>query len=366
MSPTIVKDSATAQSAALNLDKGSEPMAPMSGEPTPPRTKSTSEVLFPEFTTDDGGIINRPVRPFEDKGKPVPSGAATPAQAPAPATPAAPAPTPGSILDLSKLPPNTMVRMKVDGVEMDVPAEVAVKNLQLERHLNLKSQRLEAERAAWEEERRKQQTPALVTNTPPAPSAEPGKAPPAGAEAARIASLEAQLAAVQAQIAPQVFQEGLKRLDTYVRGQLGADDFMTYAPKIREFVDGEMAKPEVRNNAAAVQQLDSQAFWYGKYQEMKLKDMMAGRAPSPAPAPHPVNPVVAPVVIPPGTTAVLDRNGNVVPIPVIESSTGVPSRTTPEADWQTRYQTAFAKAKETGKNEDWQDVFRIKRETGPT
>ena len=49
-----VKDQATAVEAALNLDRpGSEP-TPKAGEPTAPRSKSTSERLFPENISPDG------------------------------------------------------------------------------------------------------------------------------------------------------------------------------------------------------------------------------------------------------------------------------------------------------------------------
>lgn len=354
-----IKDQATATEAALHLDR---PVAePKPGEPPAPRSQSTTSKLFPEFTTDDGGIINRPVRPYEDKDKALPPVAATPAPTPAPVAPAAPAPTVPGYLDLSKLPDGTMVRIKVDGVETDVLAKDALKNVQLERHLTLKSQELARDRAALEAERASfRQAPAPAPKGPETP---PPPAPAKAAEDPRYARLEAEIAAMRVIIAPQQFQSGLNFLAEKAKTELGATDFLEYAPKIKAFVDAELAKPEVAANPSVLQQLDSQAFWYGKYQEMKLKDVLSGAKPAaPVLTADSIVPVLAPITPQAGTQVVMDRNSNPVVVPIVEGSTGVPSRTSPDQDWQVRYQAAFETASKTGRTEDWQAVFRLKRE----
>jgi len=358
-----IKDQATAIEAALNLDKpGSEP-AKNAGEPAAPRKLSTSQRLFPENIAGDGTIINRPIKGFEDTTKVFPPAAATPASAPAPATPTQPAPTAASILDLSKLPEDTMVRTKVDGVEMNVPVKEYLKGIQLERHLTLQGQKLAQERAQLESDRA-----ALRQSAPVAPSVPPAanQPPPAkpSAEAERIARLEADLAAMRALVAPQQFQAGLQRLADKAKSELGATDFMAYAPKIQAFVDSELSKPEVQSNPILMQQLDNPAFWYGKYQEMKLRDVLSGVAPAaPVLTPSSIIQPQAPVMAPVGTNVILDRNNNPVVVPIVEGSSGVPSRESPDANWQARYQAAFDVAKKTGRTEDWQEVFRLKRET---
>lgn len=356
-----IKDQATAIEAALNLDRpGSEPVS-NPGEPAAPRSQSTTSKLFPEFVADDGLIVNRPVKGYTDTGKELPSVGATPAQVPAPATPAPPAPTAAGELDLSKMPDGTMVRIKVDGVEMTVPAKEALKSIQLERHLTLKSQELARDRAALEAER------ATLRNTPQPPAPAP-KAPevppvPAKGEDPRIADLQRQIAELNASIAPQRFQAGLNRLAEKAKTELGALDFLEYAPKIQAFVDAELAKPEVAANPQIMQQLDSQNFWYAKYQEMKLRDVLSGAKPA-APVLTPASVVqVEPITPPPaGTHLVLDKNNRPVVVPVIEGSSGVASRVSQDQDWQTRYSAAMATAKKTGSTEDWQVVFRLKRE----
>lgn len=355
-----VKDQATAIEAALNLDRpGSEP-APKPGEPATPRKASTSSKMFPEFVTEDGLIVNRPVKPFEDTK--LPPVAATPASAPAPAIPTPPVPTPAGELDLSKLPEGTMVRVKVDGVEMTLSAKDALKNIQLERHLTIQGQKLAQERAALEAERAAFKQPPIQPK-PGEPAVPAAAAPKTSPEAERIAALEKQLQDLSAAFAPQRFQSGLNRLAERAKQELGATDFLEYAPKIQAFVDGELAKPEVAANPAILQQLDSQGFWYAKYQEMKLRDVLSGVKPAaPVLTPASIVPASAPVVAPAGTNIVLDKNNNPVVVPILESSSGVPSRIAPAADWQARYQAAFDVATKTGRTEDWQTVFRLKRE----
>ena len=354
-----VKDQATATEAALNLDKPGSESTPKAGEPTTPRSNSTASKLFPEFVGEDGKIYNQPVRPFEDKSKPLPPVAATPAGAPAPAspTPVAPTPQPSSYLDLSKLPDGTMVRMKVDGTEMDVPAKDVLKSIQLERHLTLQSQKLAAERAAFEAERaaavnRRTSDPS-ITPPPPATSA------PKISEDPRVAKLEAEIAAMRPILAKQRYEAGLSELESKVKAELGADDFRAYVPKIQEFIDSELAKPEVQANPIYQQALDQKSFWYQKYLELKIK---GGAANPVAPKVDNTVPVVVPMEIPAGTIPVVDRNNNPVPIPVIESSGGAPSRESPESNWQARYQAAYDTATKTGSTEDWMKVFRLKRE----
>ena len=57
---------------------------------------------------------------------------------------------------------------------------------------------------------------------------------------------------------------------------------------------------------------------------------------------------------PAGTHIVLDKNNRPVIVPVLEGADGVPSRVSPDQDWQTRYQAAFETAKKTGNSDDWQ------------
>lgn len=356
-----VKDQATAIEAALNLDKPATAPVLKPGEPPAPRKLSTSEKLFPENVSPDGFITNRPVKAYSDTGKELPPAGVTPTPAPAAPAPILQAPTAPGELDLSKLPDGTMVRIKVDGVEMTVSAKEALKNIQLERHLTQRSQELARERASLEADRAALRQPPAPVKAPEAPAIPPapGKAP---AEDPRIATLERQLAELNAIVGPQKFQSGLNRLAERAKTELGATDFMEYSGRIKEIFDAEVAKPEVAANPALMARYDNPETWYSKYQELKLKDVLSGARPA-APV-LTLSSIVQPppMEAPAGTHIVLDKNNRPVIVPVLEGADSVPSRVSQDQDWQTRYATAMATAQRTGRTEDWQTVFRLKRE----
>ena len=153
------------------------------------------------------------MKAYSDTGKDLPPAGATPAPAPAPSAPTPQAPTAPGELDLSKLPDGTMVRIKVDGVEMTVSAKEALKNIQLERHLTQRSQELARERVSLEAERAAfRQQPPATPKAPDAPATPPAPGKTPAADDPRIAAMERELAAMRAIVAPQQFQTGLNRL----------------------------------------------------------------------------------------------------------------------------------------------------------
>lgn len=356
-----IKDQATATEAALNLNSMGSESSRKEGEPAAPRSETTASKLFPEFVSDDGLIVNRPVKAYTDSSRELPPAAATPSQPTAPTAPVQNSPTAAGELDLSKMPDGTMVKIKVDGVEMTVPAKEALKSIQLERHLTLKSQELARDRAALEVERAALKS----ANQPPAVSKKDPELPIAATkgEDPRIEALQRKIDELNAIVAPQRLQAGLNILAKRAEQELGAKDFLEYAPKIQAFVNEQLAKPEVAANPNIVNQLDNSEFWYAKYQEMKLRDMLSENPKAPAVL-NPSNVVSQPSIIKSeaGTHLVLDKNNNPVIVPMVEGSSGVPSRVSPDQDWQGRYQAAIQTATKSGKTEDWQKVFRLKRE----
>src|SRR5579863_4462734 len=126
--PTKIKDQATAERAALRVQEGIEVQV-QAGEPPAPIEKTTTEKLFPDFVTDDRGIVNRPVRAKDQAVLPT-LAPATPAPEPQGQTPPAQPPTTPVYLDPKEL-TGKMVKLKVDGIEQDVPADSLVKLTQL-------------------------------------------------------------------------------------------------------------------------------------------------------------------------------------------------------------------------------------------
>ena len=347
-----IKDQATAERAALKLNEGIETVA--TGEPNTPKEKTTSERLFPTFITDDGAVINRPVRSSDPSlSGPLPV-TATPEPAPQVQTPEQKPPTVPTYIKAEDL-VGKMARLKVDGVEQDVPAESLFKTNQLERHLNAQLMKVAQEAKALEDER------ARLRSQPPIPEPSKGKQPDSVKKAPEIEALEARLAQMEQErqqerllLIPQIQEAGIKRVEQMAKERLGTDDFRTYFDKIKDSAFAEMAKPEVANNPQARAFYDSDAFYFQKYQEMKLKDMIS--KPS-APAKDPSAPVL---VTPQGSPVVINSAGQPVSLPSFESSGGVPSRTSPDASWQSTYNALFAKAQASGQQADWVEVYRHK------
>jgi len=355
---TKIKDSATATVAALGLNTEKGTVDPVTGEPKAPVERSTGQKLFPEFVTDDGAIINRPVKPYEDTAKVLPA-TMTPEPNRQPQNPNPAAPTVPNYLKIDEM-TGKMVKVKVDGVESDVPAESLIKNFQLERTLNSRLESLAEERRKLDQERASMRTP------PPTPQEQPKPTQPPVKKGSELEALEARLAETQAQLAnlqqtltPQIQRSAREIVASVAKEQTGFDDFDSYFDRIADFARAESLKPEVATNPAAKQYLDSKDFYLQKYMQMKMKDMSAGQKPNvPVPGNAPVlqNQSGAPVIV--------DRNGNPVGMPDIEGSGGVPSRGPANGDWSTKAQEAFNLARSSGQTADWMRYYKIKSE-GP-
>jgi hypothetical protein len=350
---TKIKDSATAQEAALKLNQGVE-VPVMPGEPPAPKEKTTAEKLFPEFITDDGGIINRPVKSYEEKSKSL-LAVVTPAPEPQGQKPPTIQPTVPVYLKPEEL-TGKMVKLKVDGIEQDVPAETLIKTTQLERHLNAQLMNLAQERKSLEDEKRR-----IQSMPPPVPEVkkipEPSKK---GSEMealeAHIAQMQAEMVALQRTMIPAIQEAGIKRVEKMVKDKIGSEDFRTYFDKIRDSALEQMANPDVANDANARRYYDSDAYYFEKYKEMKLKELMT-KPSTPAPSPN------APVLVTPqGSPVVLTNSGQPVSIPAFESSSGVPSREGLNGNWAARAQSAFDNARQTGRTEDWVAYYKLKSE----
>jgi hypothetical protein len=348
---TKIKDQATAERAALKLNEGIEAQT-KPGEPPAPREKTTSEKLFPEFMTDDGGVVNRPVKPFEDSAKPLPA-TATPTPEPQGQTPPATTPPPPVYLKPEEL-TGKMVRLKVDGIEQDVPAESLIKTNQLERHLNAQLMNLAQERKTLEDERRR------LLSQPPPEVAKPGKTPEpikktpeTEALEARILQMQQQMESLQQTMLPAIQESGIKRVEQMVKERLGGEDFRNYFSKIKDSAMAEMAKPENATNPQARGWFDSDTYYFQKYQEMKIKDLMTKPA-------APANPNAPALVTSQGAPVVVNNNGQPVSIPTFEGSGGVPSRESPDASWQSTYNALFQRARDSNSQDDWMAVYRHK------
>jgi hypothetical protein len=291
------------------------------------------------------------VKPFQDLSKPLPVTATPPpelqGQKPPLETPTAPVYI--SEADLK----GKMARLKVDGIEQDVPAESLIKTNQLERHLNAQLMNLAQERKTLEDERRKLLTQPPVTEKPAKSEPPVKKSQEVETMEARLAQMESFLAQQQETLRPAIQEAGIKRVEQMVKNQIGADDFRTYFEKIRDSALEQMAKPEVANDPNARRFYDSDGYYFEKYKEMKLRDVLTKPT-------TPVNPNVPVLATSQGAPLVVNNNGVPVSMPSFESSGGVPSRTSPDADWQGTYNALFKRARESNAQDDWMALYRHK------
>jgi hypothetical protein len=350
---TKIKDQASAERAAMKLNEGIE--VADKGEPNTPREKTTSERLFPAFTTDDGAITNRPVRPTELSG-PLPV-MATPESVPQDQTPKTETPTTPTYLKLEEM-VGKMVKTKVDGVEKDVPADEVFRSHQLERHLNAQLMQVAQERKQLEDDKRRFVTQPIEPQKPVTKEPAVKKAPEVEALEQRLIQMEQAMAQERALLMPQIQEAGIKRVEQMAKDRLGTDDFRTYFEKIRNSALEEAAKPDVSNNPQARAYFDSDAYYFQKYQELKLKDLITKPSVSASVSNAPV------LQTPEGAPVVISNSGKPVSIPSFESSGGVPSRVSPDASWQSTYNALFQRAKESNSQEDWVALYRHKTASG--
>lgn len=308
-----------------------------------------SQKIFPDFkieATEETPAEEAPAEtpePAADPGKEVPPPVETPEPAPEPPAPAVP-----EVLDIAAF-QGKKVRVKVDGEEIDVPAESLVQNFQLASHLNNKGRQLNEQKRALEELRKELLGTAQKQTDAIEEAVEEGQAPAeVKALQAELVKTREQLAQIQAATSDIVFEKNVARIDGQVKAELGFDDFRSYVPKIQKFIASQLADPK-NPTPQEIALYDTPTFYLSKYQEMKLRDLkgaLSQPAPAPAPAPAPI-PAAPPA---PKLTRI---------VPVEPAGGAIPSQID-EAKEQ-RLEAAFSRAKKSGSMEDWAEYHALKR-----
>ena len=161
--------------------------------------------------------------------------------------------------------------------------------------------------------------------------------------------LEARLSTVEEVTREARMNNNLQNLGSQIAQETGHADFMEFVPQIREMVKAKVK--DLRNPTPEELFYDTPQFYRSAFMELKLKKISGGGAPAPTPAPS-SDPTPAPA-----------RPAPIVPAG-IEPGGGAPSAPGAMDDWQSRYDTAFENAVKSGREDDWQEVIRLKRE-GP-
>ncbi len=224
-----------------------------------------------------------------------------------------------------------MAKIKVDGVEQDVPASELVKLTQLERHSNAQLMKIAQERVQLERER--QELLARPPASDPKPSQKPPepvkKSPEVEALEARLAQMEQSMVQERALLLPQIQEAGIKRVEQMAKERTGFDDYRSYHDKVREAAITEAQKAQAAGDQNAAKFFDSDTFYYQKYQELKLRDLATKTTTPPAPVPQ----------VQQGAPVLVTNDGRPVSMPTFESSSGVPSTPSNNMNWQSTYKS---------------------------
>lgn len=174
---------------------------------------------------------------------------------------------------------DTLLKLKVDGVEEEASLEDVVRRVQFDTHLTKKSQRLSEEekrvkaRVQELEERERLLTELLAQSKPNEKGEEPSESIVADdPEIKRLKEeqrkLQETVNALHAQAKPMMLQAALERTANQVKEELGLDDFPKYHDKIRDYLK---ALPEGVGLSK-----DNEAGWVEAYKDIKLREFMEG------------------------------------------------------------------------------------------
>lgn len=319
------------------------PGASDAGKPAEP---TSTEKLFPDFYVEGEDGKKELTTERQDSPEPEKPAAEAPKPPVTPEPPKTPEPKAPEYLDLSQI-SGKLVKTKVDGVETDVPAEELLKNFQLDRHLTQRSQSLaEQEKALKELHGELTKIKDEVKTTV---KGEDGETPDPRLETVlkKIDAIEQRIS--KPQLTKADVDNNLARIAGEVQRNLGYDDFMEMIPQITAEISKNFANPKAPTEQELAR-FDTMANWYQTYQAVKLRSLKNAPPPPPAPAPPAKN---APV---------LDKKPPIPPSAIEEAGGASDGNQEESSQWKVRYDLALKQAKESGTDEAWQDVFRLKRE----
>ncbi len=222
-------------------------------------------------------------------------------------------------------------KLLIDGKEEVVTFKDAVRRIQTDKSLTQKGQKIA-------EEFRQLQA---LKNTQPKPGEviaprddvvvdEYAEQPSADMRAmqTQVDSLTKIVSGLNSTLAPTVYDQELKRVDTYLKSK-GRDDFMKYVPEVEKHVISLPVEEQASITADGYIRI---------YQDLKIKELEAKATQPPEPT-----------------------KGENRPTPKVVKVEGGGSPAGAD-DAQSQYRAAFKKAQQSEKMADWAEVTRIKRE----
>lgn len=277
--------------------------------PTPAEEKAetagTTSILFPELA----GEASLPVEGMKEVAKE--------------AEPTAPKETEAKYLnDFSY-----KVKTKINGEEGEVTVDELKRGYQTAQHLTKEGQRLAEERRRIEQDRFELDKLRNPDKYEYNPYSEMEKTE----EQKRIERIEQEFSMLAPMLGNIKYQEDLKVLDTKMR-QEGLEDFTKYIPAIEQHI--------LQHPIEQQGKFKTYEFYESFYKTEKLKELQSMVSKKKVPDER-VKPNVVPVEMPSSNTASTDGDG-----------------------YSSKKETLFKKAKETGRNDDWQDYFEFINQSG--
>lgn len=306
---------------------------------TQTQTATPSNPTGAQAKPTDGGADKAPgttERLFgKPKGNPPASTEKTPPQEKTPASPAPKTEAEKLYLDLDQMREHRL-RYKVDGAEVEWSLGDIVRDHQLGKHRENKARELaEKEKFLKQMEDRLKE---MVSKPPEQASAvKPEEEsllkgdPLVEKMFKELEGVKEQNLKLQAELQPVRYQRNIENLDSYCRENGYGEDFKKYVPRIEEYI---RALPPEKQAQADVAESWVTRYLVLKNQELqKAKTEAASKAGARAQTPEP---------------------------PAIESGSGTSSGLVD--DWQARYDAAYKRAIETGADDAWTLVMRLKSE----
>lgn len=285
-------------------------------EATPPVTEPK------ENAKEEGAII------------PTPEPSVTP---PAPPVEATPPPVTIDYLDLEAV-KGKKAKLKVDGKEIEVPAEELIRNYQTWQHLSRVGQVLgEQKKSIKEELARLEQLRQPTQAQEEVNSWKEVVDPYIRPVNAEVEALKVQVTNLNEALRPTVIKSNVDRTDEMLKVK-GLTDFKEYYPRIQNFILENIPPDQLH-------QFDNQDTFVALYHEMKLEDMV--KAPAKSISKTPIVPV--PTV----------PSSNIVP-PIESSNASTNIETTSAID--KKIEVATAKAMASASSWDWAEVLRLRGE----
>jgi len=303
--------------------------------------EATSEKEMPEPTIGEQlfpGAYEQPKEETPEPTKPAENAKEEGAEIPVPAPTVEAPPLTDNYLDTELL-KGKKAKLKVDGQEIEVPAEELIRNYQTWQHLSRVGQKIgEQKRELNEEIARLEQLQQPPQQTQVDESWGEVVNPFIKPVNSKIVELEATVKNLNEALRPTLIKSNVDRTDELMKSR-GLTDFKDYYPKIQNFLLENVAPEKLH-------EFDNQDTFIALYQEMKLQDIVNVQAKTPV--------IPQPVV-----------SAKPKPIPKVESS-NASTNTEITSAIDKKLEAATEKAKASNSSWDWAEVFRLRDEKSAT